>query len=304
MAARLQRVAGPLDDLVALLDLETIEDNIFRGVSPEGEGRERVFGGQVAAQALMAAGRSVPPDRPVHSLHSYFLRPGDTAVPILYTVDRIRDGRSFTTRRVVAVQHGQPIFLLSAQFQDVEEGPSHGLAMPEAPGPDSLPTSRERAQALIDKGMEVPPWALRPSPIDLRYVGEQDWGRSPEPRPDASKQVWVRADGELGDDALLHACVVTYLSDMTLLPSVMIPWGLTWEGVAMMASLDHAMWFHRTCRADRWLLFDQESPASGGSRGLVTGRLFTADGDLVVSIAQEGVVRVTPEWWEAHRPNK
>lgn len=293
-----------LDDLVALLDLETIEDNIFRGVSPEGEGRERVFGGQVAAQALMAAGRCVPPDRPVHSLHSYFLRPGDPTVPILYTVDRIRDGRSFTTRRVVAVQHGEAIFLLSAQFQDVEDGPSHGLPMPEAPNPETLPTPRQRVETLIAAGEEVPPWALRPSPIDLRHIGEEPWRRAPEARAEASKQVWARADGELEDDALLHACVVTYLSDMTLLPSVMIPWGLTWDGVAMMASLDHAMWFHRPCRADRWLLFDQESPASGGARGLVTGRLFTQDGDLVVSIAQEGVVRVTSEWWEAHKPKK
>ena len=304
MADRLHAMGSPhpLDDLVALLDLETIEDNIFRGVSPEGEGRERVFGGQVAAQALMAAGRSVPPDRPVHSLHSYFLRPGDPTVPILYTVDRIRDGRSFTTRRVVAVQHGQAIFLLSAQFQDIEEGPSHGLPMPEVPDPETLPSPQARIQALIDAGEDVPPWALRPSPIDLRHIGLEPWRRTPEPRADASKQVWVRADGDLPDDGLLHACVVTYLSDMTLLPSVMIPWGLTWDGVAMMASLDHAMWFHRPSRADQWLLFDQESPASGGSRGLVTGRLFTREGDLVVSIAQEGVVRVTPEWWESHKP--
>jgi len=294
-------VGTPLDELIAILDLETIEDNIFRGITPAAEARERVFGGQVAAQALMAAGRCTPADRPVHSLHSYFLRPGDPSVPILYTVDRIRDGRSFTTRRVVAVQHGEAIFLLSAQFHDIEEGPSHGLAMPETPSPESLPTQQDRVKKMVEAGLEVPPWAGRPSPIDLRYVGEEDWARSAAPRKDASKQVWARANGELPDDPLLHACIVTYLSDMTLLPSVMIPWGLTWDGVAMMASLDHSMWFHRPCRADQWLLFDQESPASGGSRGLVSGRLFTQEGDLVVSIMQEGVVRVTPQWWEAHR---
>jgi acyl-CoA thioesterase II len=294
---------SPLDELVSLLDLERIEDNIFRGFTPDSdENRERVFGGQVAAQALMAAGRCAPADRPVHSLHSYFLRPGDPTVPILYTVERIRDGKSFNTRRVVAVQHGEAIFLMSAQFHRSEEGPSHGLAMPDAPAADTLPTQQERVQKMIAAGIEVPPWASRPNPIDLRYVGEEDWDHKAAPRKDASKQVWARGNGELDADPLLHACVITYLSDMTLLPSVMIPWGLTWEGVAMMASLDHAMWFHRPCRADRWLLFDQESPASGGSRGLVSGRLYTEDGDLAVSIMQEGVVRVTPQWWEAHKP--
>lgn len=295
-------MGSPLDQLVALLDLERIEDNIFRGLTPEGEGRERVFGGQVAAQALMAAGRCAPEDRPVHSLHSYFLRPGDPTVPILYTVDRIRDGRSFNTRRVVAVQHGEAIFLMSAQFHASEEGPSHGLPLPDVPDPESLPTQQERVAKLVEAGVEVPPWAGRPSPIDLRYVAEEDWAPGSRPRREATKQVWARTTGPLPDDPLLHACIVTYLSDMTLLPSVMIPWGLTWDGVAMMASLDHAMWFHRPCRADQWLLFDQESPASGGARGLVAGRLFTQEGDLVVSIMQEGVVRVTPQWWEAHKP--
>ncbi|HVF32364.1 MAG TPA: acyl-CoA thioesterase II [Acidimicrobiales bacterium] len=275
-----------LDGLVELLDLEPIEVNIFRGVSPDEE-RQRVFGGQVAGQALVAAGRTVADDRRVHSLHAYFLRPGDPHIPILYEVDRIRDGRSFTTRRVVAIQHGQAIFHLSASFHVDEDGVDHHDTMPDVPGPDALPTFRERVQAMGD---DVPEWFMRPRPIDTRNVQEpfRTEGREgSEPR----QQVWMRADGQLPDDPMLHACVVAYASDMTLLDSILLPHrDVRWEGL-MMASLDHAMWFHRPFRADEWFLYDQASPSAAGARGLARGSIFRSDGALAISVVQEGLVR-------------
>ncbi len=281
-------VAKPLTDLVVLLDLEVIEENIFRG-SHLDETRQRVFGGQVAAQSLVAAGRTVERGR-VHSLHSYFLRPGDPQVPILYEVDRIRDGRSFTTRRVVAIQHGKAIFNLQCSFHVDEESLEHEVAMPEAPDPETLPTVRERLQdmeEIWDGFFE------RPRPIDQRFVGDLPWIRSDGPAPDAHQQLWFRADGQLPDDPLLHAAVVTYASDMTLYDSILHRHRLRWEdGHFMGASLDHCMWFHRPFRADEWLLFDQESPTASGARGLARGLLFSRAGDLVVSVVQEGLVRI------------
>ncbi len=283
-------MTAALDDLVNLLDLEAIEVNIFRGHSPQ-DRRQRVFGGQVAGQALVAAGRTVNdgdsgPRRNVHSLHAYFLRGGDPTVPILYEVDRIRDGRSFTTRRVVAIQHGQVIFNLSASFHIEEKGISHQQPMPEAPGPESLPTFKEQMAPFAQQMGE---WYERPRPIDLRYVtAPKHAARAGRP---PSQQVWIRADGTLPDDSLLHACVVAYASDMTLLDSILIPHGIVWGGVGQMASLDHAMWFHRPFRADEWLLYDQVSPSSSGARGLSMGNIFTRDGALVVSVVQEGLVR-------------
>ena len=277
-----------LDDLVDILDLEPIEVNIFRGRSPD-ENRQRVFGGQVAGQALVAAGRTVEPDRSVHSLHAYFLRPGDPNVPILYEVDRIRDGKSFTTRRVVAIQHGKAIFNLSASFHVAEEGVDHQLDMPDSPDPESLPTFHERLAPWKER---LGDWYYRPRPIDLRYVGEPLRNTELGPRP-ACQQVWIKADGQLPDDPLLHACVVAYASDMTLLDSILIKHALTWDQPNLQgASLDHAMWFHRPFRADGWLLYDQESPSAHGSRGFATGRIFTQDGTLVVSVAQEGLIRL------------
>lgn len=277
-----------LDDLVELLDLEAIEVNIFRGRSPD-ENRQRVFGGQVAGQALVAAGRTVDPDRGVHSLHAYFLRPGDPNVPILYEVDRIRDGKSFTTRRVVAIQHGKAIFNLSASFHREEQGVDHQFPMPDAPDPDSLPTFQERLAPWKEK---LGDWYWRPRPIDVRYVGEPFRNTELGPRP-PRQQVWIRADGTLPDDPLLHACVVAYASDMTLLDSILIAHGLSWDQETMHgASLDHAMWFHRPFAADQWLLYDQESPSAHGSRGFATGRIFSQDGTLLVSVAQEGLIRV------------
>ena len=277
-----------LDDLVDILDLESIEVNIFRGRSPD-EQRQRVFGGQVAGQALVAAGRTVEPDRHVHSLHAYFLRPGDPNVPIVYEVDRIRDGRSFTTRRVVAIQHGKPIFNLSSSFQVVEEGLDHQAPMPDSPDPATLPTFQERMEPYKDR---LGDWFFRPRPIDTRFVSDPPRARG-EGKREPRQQVWMRADGTLPDDALLHVCVAAYASDMTLLDSIFLAHDITWDDPHVMgASLDHAMWFHRPFRADGWMLYDQESPSAHGSRGLGTGNIFTADGVLAVTVVQEGLVRV------------
>jgi acyl-CoA thioesterase II len=280
-----------LDALVELLDLESIEVNIFRGVSPK-EDRQRVFGGQVAGQALVAAGRTVEAGRNVHSLHAYFLRPGDPTVPILYDVDRIRDGRSFTTRRVVAIQHGRPIFNLSASFHVSEPGFEHGVPMPEVPAAESVPTLRERLAPYKDR---LGDWYDRPRPIDTRVVGDDEdpFARRREGRPPVQR-VWMRADGTLPDDPLLHACVVAYASDLTLLDTTTLPHPVSgWDDASvMMASLDHAMWFHRPFRADQWLLYDQESPAAAGGRGFAWAHIFTSAGELAVSVAQEGLVRV------------
>jgi acyl-CoA thioesterase-2 len=263
------------ETLVDILDLERIEEDIFRGSSPT-EGPQRVFGGQVAGQALVAAGRTVPPERAVHSLHAYFIRPGDPEVPIVYTVDRTRDGRSFSTRRVTAIQHGRAIFTLSASFHRPESGLEHQVAMPEAPGPEDLP---DRLRGL--------------STIEMRFAGEPPWtrtdGRPREPR----STVWMRARGPLPDEPLVHVCAVAYASDMSLLDSVLLAHGLTWDAPGLSAaSLDHAMWFHGPFRADEWLLYAQESPAASGARGLAQGRIFRRDGRLVASVVQEGLIRV------------
>ncbi|MER0480072.1 acyl-CoA thioesterase II [Streptomyces sp. Edi2] len=289
-----------LRSLLDLLALERIEQDIFRGES-RASVVPRVFGGQVAAQALVAAGRTAPADRPPHSLHAYFLRPGDPGAPIVYTVDRIRDGRSFTTRRVVAVQHGQPIFHLSASFQVHEEGLEHQEPMPPAPDPLELPTAAEMLPRHAGRFL-TPAVAERlleaRAAIDLRYVDEPPYATVGEPREPRS-QVWFRTQGKLDDDGeiprpLLDICLVTYVSDMTLLDSILLAHGRGgWAvGDVVGASLDHAMWFHRPLRADEWLLYDQESPTAQSGRGLGKGRIFTADGQLAASVIQEGVIRV------------
>ncbi|GHE96635.1 acyl-CoA thioesterase II [Streptomyces spiralis] len=288
-----------LQSLLDLLDLERIEQDIFRGKSRSAV-VPRVFGGQVAAQALVAAGRTVPEDRHAHSLHAYFLRPGDPGAPIVYTVDRIRDGRSFTTRRVVAVQHGQPIFHLSASFQTYEEGLDHQAPMPPAPDPATLLTSQERMRGYDHLAPEVVERFLEArEAVDLRYVDEPPYGRFGEPREPHS-QVWFRTNGKLEgpiDQPLLHVVLATYVSDMTLLDSVLLAHGRGgWAvGDVVGASLDHAMWFHRPFRADEWLLYDQESPSAHGGRGLGQARIYTQDGRLAISVIQEGVVRVPRE---------
>ncbi|WP_335977928.1 acyl-CoA thioesterase [Streptomyces sp. CA2R106] len=285
----------PLQSLLALLDLERIEEDIFRGYSRSAV-VPRVFGGQVAAQALVAAGRTVPEERAAHSLHAYFLRPGDPGAPIVYQVDRIRDGRSFTTRRVVAIQHGQPIFHLSASFQVHEDGLEHQEAMPAAPDPETLPCADELLPAHADKFPDptvVDRLREARAAVDLRYVEDPPFltaGVRREPR----SQVWFRTRGKVVDDPLLHVCLATYVSDMTLLDSVLLAHGRGgWAvGDVVGASLDHAMWFHRPFRADEWLLYDQESPSASGGRGLGTARIYTQDGALAVSVIQEGLVRV------------
>jgi acyl-CoA thioesterase-2 len=282
-------MSDAVDRLIEILDLEELDLNLFRGRSPQ-ENRQRVFGGQVAGQALVAAGRTVDRGQ-VHSLHAYFLRPGDPTKPILYQVDRIRDGRTFATRRVVAVQHGQAIFNLAASFQPEETGPSHQMAMPEAPDPDSLPPLEERIAKIKDR---LPPealeWLTRDRPIEIRPVVAGNPFK-PVARP-PRQLVWLRASRRLPDDHLLHQCIVAYASDLTLLDTATMPHAIAWNDPSyVMASLDHAMWFHRPFRADEWLLYAQDSPSAHGARGFTMGQLFTRDGQLVVSVAQEGLIR-------------
>jgi acyl-CoA thioesterase-2 len=279
-------VSESLDFLVHLLDLEPIEVNIFRGTQPKEE-RQRVFGGQVAGQALMAAGRTVHHGN-VHSLHAYFLRPGDPTVPILYEVDRIRDGRSFTTRRVVAIQHGRAIFNMSASFHDDESGIEHQFVMPQVPPPEELAPMPERLAAWRE---ELADWFERPHPIDQRYIGELPWRHTEVSEP--YQRLWIRADGQLPDDPLLHACVAAYASDMSLFDTILQPHPVRWEDPNFMgASLDHCMWFHRPFRADEWLLYDTDSPVAANARGLARGFLYNRAGELVVSMVQEGLARV------------
>ncbi|MER5950561.1 acyl-CoA thioesterase [Streptomyces sp. cg28] len=283
-----------LQSLLDLLDLERIEEDIFRGQSRSAV-VPRVFGGQVAAQALVAAGRTVPADRHAHSLHAYFLVAGDPGAPIVYTVDRIRDGRSFTTRRVVAIQHGQPIFHLSASFQTYEDGLEHQADMPPAPDPASLPTAAEMLPRYADVlgADRVRRMLEAREAVDLRYADAPPFAFVGEPQQPRS-QVWFRTDGKLADDPLLHVCLATYVSDMTLLDSVLLAHGRGgWAvGDVVGASLDHAMWFHRPFRADEWLLYDQQSPSASGGRGLGQARIYTQDGRLAITVIQEGVVRV------------
>ena len=278
-----------LDALLGILDLEELEVNLFRGRSPQ-ERSQRVFGGQVLGQALTAAGRTVERDA-AHSLHAYFLRPGDPRIPILYQVDRTRDGRSFTTRRVTAIQRGRAIFHLEASFQQHEPGPEHQDEMPDAPDPETLPDFQARMQPLAQKApAEVQRWVESERPIDLRYVTQFD-PIEPEKLP-PRQLVWVRADGALPASRLLHQCVVAYASDLTLLDTAALPHAISWIGSAwQIASLDHAMWFHRDFRADEWLLYEQHSPVTSGARGFATGRLFTRAGALAVSVVQEGLFR-------------
>jgi acyl-CoA thioesterase-2 len=279
-------VSEALESLVNLLDLEPIEVNIFRGVNPH-EDRQRVFGGQVAAQSLMAAGRTVDNGRP-HSLHAYFLRPGDPNVPILYEVDRIRDGRSFTTRRVVAIQHGRAIFNMSTSFHVDEPGLSHQFPMPEVPDAESLETLAVRLEPFRET---LGDWFARPHPIDQRHIGPLPF--SHRAGKDPIQRLWIRADGTLPDDPLLHACIAAYASDMSLFDTMLAPHDVSWDDADFMgASLDHCMWFHRPFRADDWLLYDMDSPNAYGSRGLARGFMFARNGDLVVSMVQEGLMRV------------
>jgi len=277
-----------VDALIALLDLEPIEVNIFRGAVSPDRGDQRVFGGQVAGQALVAGARTVEADHVVHSLHAQFLRPGDPAIPIIYEVDRSRDGHSFSTRRVRAVQHGRSIFTLSASFQKPEDGFDHQFEMPSGlPEPEDLPDFKERMAPWKDAFAD---YYDRPRPIDTRYCETGPWERREDLAP--FQNVWMRANGVLPDDPVLHICVLTYASDMTLLDTSLQPHGSRFTvGEVFMASLDHAMWFHRPFRSDEWLLYAQDTPSASGGRGLGRGLVYSRDGRLVASVVQEGLIR-------------
>lgn len=280
-----------LDDLVKQLALERIEENLFRGQSQD-PGWGTVFGGQVVGQALSAAVQTVPRDRYVHSLHSYFLRPGDVTRPIVYDVDRIRDGKSFTTRRVVAIQNGEAIFNLAASFQKEEEGFEHEEPMPDVPPPEGLRSEQETLRALAAQHPKI---NLAPllvdRPIELREV-------DPEPDPfhpakrSARRMIWLKAVAPLPDDPALHAYLLAYASDMSFVTTALLPHGVTWlSKEVQVASIDHVLWFHRKLRIDDWLLYVIDSPAARGARGLARGSIYTRSGQLVASAAQEGLMR-------------
>jgi acyl-CoA thioesterase II len=278
-----------IDDLLAILDLEQLEHNLYRGRSPQ-VGWQRVFGGQVIGQALVAACRTVEGRHP-HSLHAYFLLPGDPKVPIIYEVERLRDGRSFTTRRVKAIQHGQAIFAMSVSFQRDEPGLDHQARMPDVPRPEDLPDEAQiKAGVMPLMPDPVRAYYERERPIELRPV-EFTRYLSREPMEPAFN-VWIRATGRLPESPAIHQCVLAYASDMTLLDSSLIAHGRTvFDGSIQAASLDHALWFHRPFRADEWLLYAQDSPSASGARGFSRGLIFSRDGTLVASVAQEGLVR-------------
>jgi acyl-CoA thioesterase-2 len=287
-----------LDELVTLLALERIEQNLFRGQSQD-LGWGTVFGGQVLGQALSAAVQTVPQERHVHSLHGYFLLPGDVTKPIVYDVDRIRDGGSFTTRRVVAIQNGNAIFNLAASFQIEEPGYEHQDEMPpDVPAPESLRTEREliAASPLLAKFPDhVKARALAERPFELRPCESQDDFFAPRARP-PSRMVWLKTGGRLPDDPALHRYLLAYASDHGFVTTSLLPHGVTWLSPGMrVASLDHVMWFHAPFRVDDWLLHVMDSPAAHGGRGLVRGRVFTRDGRLVASTAQEGMIRRRPK---------
>ncbi len=278
-----------LADLVAVMDLETIEDNIFRGQSRD-VGSPQVFGGQVLGQALTAASRTVP-DRQVHSLHAYFLRAGDVNAPIVYEVDRARDGRSFTNRRIVAIQHGQQIFNMTASFQVHEDGLEHQFPMPDVPPPEGIPDITEIRAAAESMPRKVRDFLSRRRPFHMRLAG---LGSSDDGRIEPVKNVWMKAVDTLPDDPHLHQALLAYISDYELLGTATLAHGQErlLRRKLQMASLDHAMWFHRPCRVDDWLLFSFDSPSASGSRGLARAEVFTREGVLVASLAQEGLIRV------------
>lgn len=282
-----------LDDLLHLLRLERIEDNIFRGESRD-IGSPQVFGGQVLGQALTAANYTVE-GRVAHSLHAYFLRAGDVDAPIIYDVDRARDGRSFSNRRVVAIQHGRQIFNMTASFQIPEQGLEHAPEMPEVPGPDGLADVRELSARVADKVPEkLRRYLMHERPFDFRPVEEVDL--VVPKKMEARRHLWIRTVDRLPDDQELHRNLLAYVSDYQLLATAMLPHGLRFEhGNVQLASLDHAMWFHRPFRIDEWLLYALESPTATGARGLACGRFFSADGTLVASTMQEGLIRIWPD---------
>jgi acyl-CoA thioesterase-2 len=282
-------MASAVQDLLTTLDLEPLEVNLFRGRSPQTT-LQRVFGGQVIGQALVAATRTVD-GRPPHSLHAYFLLAGDPKVPIIYEVDRIRDGKSFTTRRVIGIQHGHAIFSMSVSFHADEPSLDHQIPAPAVPKPEALPSEAELKQHILPQLPEaVRRYYARERPIELRPV---EYGRYIGQKPaDGRFNVWIRATGRLPDDSAIHRCVLAYASDMMLLDTALVPHGRSvFDQNIMGASLDHALWFHRPFRADEWLLYAQDSPNLHGARGFARGLIYSAEGTLVASVAQEGLLR-------------
>jgi acyl-CoA thioesterase II len=283
-----------IDDLLRVLELEPLEVNLFRGQSQD-IGSPQVFGGQVLGQALRAASATVAEERMVHSLHAYFLRRGDCTAPIVYNVDRSRDGKSFSSRRVVAIQHGEQIFNMAASFQAEEAGFDHQIPMPEVPPPEDLPDAIAPLRALVAKMPQKLPERVRrfmesPRPFEFRAVQELHYlePRKAPPR----RQVWFRAVGRLPDEQMLHRCLLAYVSDFFLLDTSTLPHGTTFLSPKLiMASIDHAMWFHRPLRVDEWLLYALDSPSASGARGFARASVFASDGRLVASTAQEGLVR-------------
>ena len=289
----MSRYHEAFEELLTLMQLERLEDNLFRGASRD-IGTKRVFGGQVLAQALLAASYTVE-NRLAHSLHAYFLRAGDHDAPIVYDVDRSRDGRSFTSRRVVAIQHGRPIFTLAASFQVEEEGLDHQFEMPEAPSPDELePIGILPPEEFDHMPKNMQRWLDRFGPFEFRAVRGVD-PDDQAPRP-PFKELWFRLHGELEDDPRLHRALLAYVSDFHLVGTATLPHGISWvDGKLMMASLDHAMWFHRDFRVDDWMLYTCDSPSTSGGRGLARGMIYDREGNLVASTAQEGVIRLREE---------
>jgi acyl-CoA thioesterase II len=286
-------MSSAVQALLDILDLEPLEVNLFRGRSPQ-TGWQRVFGGQVIGQALVAAVRTVEGRTP-HSMHAYFLLPGDPKVPIIYEVERIRDGKSFTTRRVLAIQHGHPIFSMSVSFHNDEPSLSHQADMPDVPLPEALPGEAEAKERVFPKMPEaVRRYYERERPIELRPV---EYGRYlGQKYANGRFHVWIRTTGRLPDDPAIHQCVLAYASDLTLLDTALVPHGRTlFEKEFMAASLDHALWIHRPFRADDWLLYAQDTPNLSGARGFSRGLIFTREGVLVASVAQEGLVRTRRE---------
>ena len=281
-------------ELIELLKLERIEENLFRGQSRD-IGTKYVFGGQVLGQALSAAQRTVEPSRQVHSLHAYFLRAGDIEAPIVYEVDRARDGKSFSTRRVVAIQHGQPIFNCSASFQHEEPGAEHQLSMPEVPRPEDIePPHAVDPEQFSHISAKLQRWMARGGPFEFRHVYPRDEIKVPKRPP--FQHVWFRLVDRIGDEPDLHRAMLAYASDFHLIGTATFPHGISYlQPSVQMASLDHAMWFHRAFRIDDWLLYSCDSPSAQGARGLARGMIYTRDGRLVASTAQEGLIRIVAE---------
>jgi acyl-CoA thioesterase II len=294
-------VPNSVPELLDLLQLERLDLDLYRGRQPD-TALQRVFGGQVAAQALFAACQTVDDDVAVHSLHSYFLRPGDTAVPIVYDVERIRDGRSFSTRRVVARQHGKTIFYLTSSFHIDEVGYEHQDAMPDVPPPEDCPSMGDLYRKITGR-LEDDSWEREWAALDVRYAGDSRAGGTlAGAASPARAQIWLRAAGAIPDDVVLNTCLLTYASDLTLLGVALVPHGvLIGSGQVQPASLDHSIWFHRPFRADEWMLYDQHSPSATGGLGFATGRVFSSDGRLIASLAQEGLLRPAREAREALR---